>query len=76
VPSQQPQGQLQTLHSVDTSNYPMDRHNIKSKTIKGKHWRRNILMRISKQTSKQANKQTDNNNNNNNNLVPVYYLLK
>jgi hypothetical protein len=32
VPSQQLQGQLQTQHSVDTSNYIMDKHNIKSKT--------------------------------------------
>jgi hypothetical protein len=32
VPSQQPQGQLQTQHSVDTNNYDMDNHNIKSKT--------------------------------------------
>jgi hypothetical protein len=32
VPSQQPQGQLQTEHKVDTSNYIMDKHNIKSKT--------------------------------------------
>jgi hypothetical protein len=32
VPSQQPQGQLQTEHSVDTNNYIMDKHNIKSKT--------------------------------------------
>jgi hypothetical protein len=32
VPSQQLQGQLQTQHSVDTGNYIMDRHNIKSKT--------------------------------------------
>jgi hypothetical protein len=32
VPSQQPQGQLQTQHSVDTSNCIMDKHNIKSKT--------------------------------------------
>jgi hypothetical protein len=32
VPSQQLQSQLQTQHSVDTSNYIMDRHNIKSKT--------------------------------------------
>jgi hypothetical protein len=32
VPSQQPQGQLQTQHSADTSNYIMDKHNIKSKT--------------------------------------------
>jgi thioredoxin reductase len=32
VPSQQTQGQLQTQHTVDTSNYIMDKHNIKSKT--------------------------------------------
>jgi hypothetical protein len=32
MPSQQPQGQLQTQHSVDASNYIMDKHNIKSKT--------------------------------------------
>jgi hypothetical protein len=32
VPSQQLQGQLQTQHSVDTSNYIMDKHDIKSKT--------------------------------------------
>jgi hypothetical protein len=32
VPSQQLQGQLQTQHSVDTSNYIMDKRNIKSKT--------------------------------------------
>jgi hypothetical protein len=32
VPSQQPQGQLQTQHSVDTSNYIMDKHSIKSKS--------------------------------------------
>jgi hypothetical protein len=32
VPSQQLQGQLQTQHSVDTSNYIMDKHYIKSKT--------------------------------------------
>jgi hypothetical protein len=29
MPSQQIQGQLQTQHSVDTSNYIMDKHNIK-----------------------------------------------
>jgi hypothetical protein len=32
VLSQQLQGQLQTQHSVDTGNYIMDRHDIKSKT--------------------------------------------
>jgi hypothetical protein len=37
VLSQQLQGQLQTQHSVDTGNYIMDKHNIKSQ-ITGKHW--------------------------------------
>jgi hypothetical protein len=32
MPSQQLQGQLQTQHSVDTSIYIMDKHNIKSKS--------------------------------------------
>jgi cell division protein FtsL len=32
VQSQQPQGQLQTQHSVDKSNYFTDKHNIQSKT--------------------------------------------
>jgi hypothetical protein len=32
VPSQQLQGQLQTQYSVDTSNYIMDKHNIKWKS--------------------------------------------
>jgi hypothetical protein len=32
VLSQQPQGQLQTQHSVDKSSYILDKHNIKSKT--------------------------------------------
>jgi hypothetical protein len=32
MPSQQLQGQLQTQHNVDTGNYIMDKHNIKSKT--------------------------------------------
>jgi hypothetical protein len=31
VPSQQLQGQLQTHHRVNTGNYIMDKHNIKSK---------------------------------------------
>jgi hypothetical protein len=37
-PSQQLQDQLQTQHSVDTSNYIMDKHKIKSKTNSGTHW--------------------------------------
>jgi hypothetical protein len=32
APSQQVQGQLKTQHSIDTSNYTMDKHSIKSKT--------------------------------------------
>jgi hypothetical protein len=32
VLSQQPQGQLQTQHSVDTGNYIMDKHNLKTTT--------------------------------------------
>jgi hypothetical protein len=32
MPSQQPQGKLQTQHSVDISNYIMENHSIKSKT--------------------------------------------
>jgi hypothetical protein len=32
VPSQQPQGQLQTQHTVDTDNYIMDKqHKVKDK---------------------------------------------
>jgi hypothetical protein len=57
VPSQQPQDQLQTQHSIDTSNHIMDKHNIKSKTNYSKYWRKNALM----QKSKQANKKTKKN---------------
>jgi hypothetical protein len=32
VPSQQPQGQLQTQHSADTGNHIREKHNIKSKS--------------------------------------------
>jgi hypothetical protein len=51
VPSQQPQGQLQTQHSVDTSNYIMDKHNIKSKTNYRQVLEENTLMQKSKQTN-------------------------
>jgi hypothetical protein len=54
VPSQQPQGQLQTQHKVDTSNYIMDKHNIKSKTNYKQALQENTIM----QTIKQINKQT------------------
>jgi hypothetical protein len=52
VPSQ---GQLQTRRNVDTSNYSMDKHNIKSKTnyrqaLEEKHINRE------KVNNKQANK--------------------
>jgi hypothetical protein len=55
VPSQQLQGQLQTQHSVDTSNYIMDKHDIKSKTNYRQVLEENTLMQRSK---KQTNKQT------------------
>jgi hypothetical protein len=32
MPNQQPQDQLQTQHSVDASNYILDKQNLKSKT--------------------------------------------
>jgi hypothetical protein len=35
VPIQQLQGQLQTQHSVDTGNYIMDKHKIKTQTNYG-----------------------------------------
>jgi hypothetical protein len=52
VPSQQLQGQLQTQHSVDTGNYIMDKHNIKSKT----NYRR-VLEEEHIHAEKQTNKQ-------------------
>jgi hypothetical protein len=53
VPSQQLQGQLQTQHSVDTGNYVMDRHNIKSKT--------NYMQALEEKTHecRKVNKQTN-----------------
>jgi hypothetical protein len=45
VPSQQPKGQLQTQHSVETGNYIIDKNNIKNtKTITGKHWWKKIII--------------------------------
>jgi hypothetical protein len=52
VPSQQLQGQLQTQHSVVTSNYIMDKHKIKSKTNY-----RQALERKNINAEKQTNKQ-------------------
>jgi hypothetical protein len=48
VLSQQLQGQLQTQHSVDTSNYIMEQYNIKSKTNYRQALEENTLMRKSK----------------------------
>jgi hypothetical protein len=57
MPSQQLQGQLQTQHSVDTSNYIMDKHNIKSKTdYRRALEKKNTLIQESKQTDKQTKK--------------------
>jgi hypothetical protein len=71
------QGQLQTEHSVDTSNYIMDKHNIKSKTNYRQALEENTLMQRSKQTKEQSSNNSiqfnyllfNNNNNNNNNVV-------
>jgi hypothetical protein len=54
LPNQQLQSQLQTQHSVDTSNYITNRHDIKWKKITSKYWRKNTLMQKSKQTNKQT----------------------
>jgi hypothetical protein len=51
VPSQQPQDQLQTEHSVDTSDYIMDNHNIKSETNYRQALEEKTLMQTSKQTT-------------------------
>jgi thioredoxin-related protein len=56
VPSQQLQGQLQTQHSVDTSDYIENKHNIKSKTNYRQALEEDntlILVQKSKQTNKQ-----------------------
>jgi hypothetical protein len=53
MPSQQLQGQSQTQHSVDTGNYMMDKHNIKSKINYRKLLEENTLMeKVNKQTNK------------------------
>jgi hypothetical protein len=49
-PSQQPQGQLQTQHSVDTSNYIMGNHNMKSRSNYGQALEEDTLLQRSKQT--------------------------
>jgi hypothetical protein len=51
VPSQQLQGQLQTQHSVDTSNYFIEQYNLKSKTnYRQALEKKNTLMQKSKQS--------------------------
>jgi hypothetical protein len=49
VPSQQPQGQLQTEHRLDTSSYIIDKHYIKSKTNYRQALDENTIMQTSKQ---------------------------
>jgi hypothetical protein len=48
--SQQPQGQLQTQHSVDAINYIVDNDNIKSKTNYRQALEENTIMQTSEQT--------------------------
>jgi hypothetical protein len=62
VPSQQLQGQLQTQHNVDTGNYIMYKHNIKSKTNYRQALKENTLMLNSKQTNKQTKMRRGNKN--------------
>jgi hypothetical protein len=74
MPSQQLQGQLQTQHSVNISNYIMEQYNIKSKTNY-----RQELEKIHIHTEKQTNKwnnddDDDDNDNNNNDINPSNYL--
>jgi hypothetical protein len=54
VLSQEPQGQLQIEHSVDTGNYIMDKHNIKSET----NYRQVLEEKYTNAESKHTNKQT------------------
>jgi hypothetical protein len=62
VPSQQPQGQLQTQHSVDTNNYDMYNNNIKSKTSYRQAQDEKHI-----NAEKLTNERSNNNNNNKNN---------
>jgi hypothetical protein len=43
VPSQEPKGQLQTQHSLDTGKHSLDTGKTK---IKGKHWLKKIIIII------------------------------
>jgi hypothetical protein len=73
VPRQQPQGQLQTHHSVNKSNYIMDNHNIKSKSNYRRALEENTLMQRSKQTKSSSS--SSNNNNNNNFIIQINTLI-
>jgi hypothetical protein len=91
VPSQQPQDQLQIQHSVDTGNYIMDKHNIKSKSNYKQvlcfgHYPSSCLYlktvlflfqnwRINTLMQRSKQKQSNNNNNNNNNLYFLFSLF-
>jgi hypothetical protein len=63
VPSQQPQGQLQTQRSADINNYDMDNHNIKSKTSY-RQAQEEIHINAEKLTNERSNNNTMYNNNN------------
>jgi hypothetical protein len=74
VPSQQPKGQLQTQHSVDTNNYDMNDHNIKSKTSytqahEGKH------INAEKLTNERSNNNTTYNNSIQFNSIVVVIII-
>jgi ABC-type nickel/cobalt efflux system permease component RcnA len=66
VPSQQPQGQLQTQHSVDTGNNIVDKHDIKPKSNY-----RQALQEKHINAEKQTNKQ-----NNNSNIIIIILLTQ
>jgi hypothetical protein len=61
VPSQQLQGQLQTQHSVNTSNYIMDKHN-------------NAKKQTNKRNNNNSNSNNNNSNNNNSNEFLFMYM--
>jgi hypothetical protein len=67
VSIQQLQGQLQTQHSADTSNYITDYQNIKSKTNYRQAIEENTLCKEIKKQSSSSSSNNNNNNNNNNN---------
>jgi hypothetical protein len=58
MPSQQLQGQLQTQHSVDTSNYIMEQYNIESKKNYRQTLEKNTLIQKSKK-NKRSNDDDD-----------------